>query len=545
MIAAILKAQFLSMRLRSGVRRGATVFSALTALLFYALWLALAWTAMLFFSLRGEQPHFLPVLSAGLMFVMLYWQLSPVLSASFGASLDLRKLLAYPIPHDRLFVAELVLRLSTCAEMLLLVAGVMAGLLRNPAFGRFASVRILFGGGLFIAMNVLLSAGARNWLERLFLRSRMREALMFLLVFATLIPQFLLLTRPVRQHPTLAAPAQAFWPWGTFARLMLGDANLLLFPAALVFVAAAALFSRWQFERSLRSDGTGGVRVASGVNRFDSFADAVFRFPSRLLPDPLGALVEKEIRTLVRIPRFRLVYVMSCCFGLALYLPSLLRTRARDSFLFENMLPLMSLYGLLMLGQISYWNCFGFDRGSAQGYFSWPVRFRDVLLAKNLAVLAFVLPQIFLISGVSLAARLPVSVGKVLETVIVMPIACGYWFSLGNIASVRIPRRIDPEKMNQMSNRMQALTILAAPFLLLPLALAYWARWFFGSQLVFAGLLVIAAIVSAIFYGVGLDSAVETAQASRESLLQELAISDGPVSVMDPKTWTKNWPCLR
>ena len=38
MIAAILKAQFLSMRLRSGVRRGATVFSALTALLFYVKW---------------------------------------------------------------------------------------------------------------------------------------------------------------------------------------------------------------------------------------------------------------------------------------------------------------------------------------------------------------------------------------------------------------------------------------------------------------------------------------------------------------------------
>lgn len=532
MISAILKAQLLSMRLRSGARQGAAVFSALTGLMFYVLWLALAWTGMLFFSLRSERPHFLPVLSAGLMFVMLYWQLSPVLSASFGASLDLRKLLAYPIPHDRLFVAEIVLRISTCLEMPLVVAGAVAGLLRNPAFGWRQAPLILSGGILFVTMNIMLSAGTRNWLERLFLRSRLREVMMFLLVFATLVPQFLLLTKPSRQNLMPFIPSHAAWPWGTFASLMLGESPLILLPAALVWVAAATVFSRWQFGRGIRYDGTGGSAGAKpGTSPLDTLADVVFRLPSKLLPDPVGAMVEKEIRTLVRIPRFRLVYVMSCFFGLALYLPSLIRTQRHDSFFFENMLPLMSLYGLLMLGQISYWNSFGFDRGSAQGYFSWPVRFRDVLIAKNLAVLAFVLPQILLISAISMAVRLPVSPGKMIETVIVMTIACAYWFSLGNIASVRIPRAIDPEKMNQMSNRMQALTILAAPFLLLPLALAYWARWFFGNQLVFAGILLIAAIVGAIFYGVGLASAVESAQACRENMLQELSRSDGPLSV--------------
>ena len=49
-----------------------------------------------------------------------------------------------------------------------------------------------------------------------------------------------------------------------------------------------------------------------------------------------------------------------------------------------------------------------------------------------------------------------------------------YWLGMGNICSVRIPRALDPDKMNQMSNKMQALTILAAPVLLLPLVLAYW-----------------------------------------------------------------------
>src|SRR5579862_403270 len=99
MIAAILRAQLLSMRLRTGMRRGSAIFSAFTGLFFYGFWAFLGWAAMLFFSLPDQAPFFVPVLSSGLMFVMLYWQLAPIISASFGASLDLRKLLVYPIPH--------------------------------------------------------------------------------------------------------------------------------------------------------------------------------------------------------------------------------------------------------------------------------------------------------------------------------------------------------------------------------------------------------------------------------------------------------------
>ncbi|HEY6790590.1 MAG TPA: hypothetical protein VI365_25110, partial [Trebonia sp.] len=115
----------------------------------------------------------------------------------------------------------------------------------------------------------------------------------------------------------------------------------------------------------------------------DGFMDRIFRLPSRFLLDPIAVLVEKELRTLARIPRFRLVYAMSCFFGIVLYLPSLKRGHT-DTFFHQNALPFMALYGLLMLGQITYWNAFGFDRSAAQGYFSWPIRFRDVLIAKNI-----------------------------------------------------------------------------------------------------------------------------------------------------------------
>jgi hypothetical protein len=94
-----------------------------------------------------------------------------------------------------------------------------------------------------------------------------------------------------------------------------------------------------------------------------------------------------------------------------------------------------------------------------------------------------------------------------------------------------MPRAMDPDKMNQMSNKLQALTILAAPLVLLPIVLAYWARAVFSNEFVFAGILLVAAVLGAIFYVVGLDSAVEAANKNRESLLLELSRSEGPISI--------------
>jgi ABC-2 type transport system permease protein len=325
------------------------------------------------------------------------------------------------------------------------------------------------------------------------------------------------------------APSQLVWPWAAAGRLMLHDPIWTSALTALVWLAAAFVFSRRQFERSLTFDAA-SVRRPERVENTDGFMDRLFRLPSRFLADPIAVLVEKELRTLARIPRFRLVYAMSCFFGIVLYLPSLKRGHT-DTFFHQNALPFMALYGLLMLGQITYWNAFGFDRSAVQGYFSWPVAFRDVLIAKNITVVCLLIPQILIVSLIGRAVHLPASPGKVLETIVVMVISSLYWLAMGNIFSVRMPRPLNPDKMNQMSNKMQALTIWVAPLLLLPLALAYWSRWFFENEFVFIGIMAIAAVVGGVFYWVGLDSAVNTAQERRESILMQLSRSDSPMSL--------------
>jgi ABC-2 type transport system permease protein len=351
----------------------------------------------------------------------------------------------------------------------------------------------------------------------------------FLIIAASVAPQILLFANVRKAELLRFAPSQLVWPWAAAARLMLRDRPAWSFPVALAWLGIAWGFGRWQFARAISFDAA-GWKKPDRESRFEGFAETLFRIPARVLPDPVAALIEKELRTLIRISRLRIAYFMSCFFGIVLYLPVLMRPQ-QNSFFVRNSLPFMALYGLLMLGQISYWNAFGFDRAATQGYFSWPILFRTALIAKNAAVALLLVPQILAIALVGLAARMPTSTGKLVETFAVIAIASLYWFSMGNICSVRLPRAMDPEKMNQMSNKLQALTILAAPLLLLPLALAYWARSVFENELIFAALLALAAIIGAIFYRVGLDSAVAAARRTRESMLLQLSRSDGPLSV--------------
>lgn len=522
------------MRLRAGTRRGGAIFGVVTGLVFYGFWGILSFGVMLAFADPKNAPNFVRILSSGLFFVMLYWQIAPVISAGFGAALELRKLLVYPIPHGKLFTVEVLLRLTNGAEMLILLAGAAIGLLRNPLYGGRTAVFVVCGALMFAAMNILLSAGARHLLERLFLRTRLKEIMMALLIALGLLPQVLLFMNVRKATLVRLAPAQLLWPWAAIARVMLHDQLALSAVLSLLYLGLAYRFGRWQFERSIRYDtarsGATSLRKLEREQRPDGPMDRLFRLPSRFLPDPLSALVEKELRTFARIPRFRMVYAMSCVFGILMYLPAM-RSARPQSFVMQNALPLMSLYGLLMLGPISYWNAFGFDRSAMQGYFSWPIRFRDALIAKNITVAFLLVPQMVLIAIVGKAAHMPSSAGKCLETLIVILIASLYWFAVGNICSVRMPRAMNPDKMNQMANKIQALSIWSAPFLLLPIALAYWARVVFENEIVFSGILLIAAIVGGIFYRIGLDSAVSTAVRTRESILMQLSQSDGPLSL--------------
>src|SRR5262249_47795543 len=149
----------------------------------------------------------------------------------------------------------------------------------------------------------------------------------------------------------------------------LGHSTSIALASLGIWIALAAWFGRAQFERSLRFDAIAAQATPAADVRpaTRSLAETFYRLPSLLFPDPLGAIVEKELRSLARTPRYRMVFVMGFSFGLMIWLPMILGRRGeRHMTLSQHFLTVVCVYALTLLGQVSYWNCFGFDRSAAQ-----------------------------------------------------------------------------------------------------------------------------------------------------------------------------------
>lgn len=536
MIAAILRAQWLSMRsFRLSSRRRAVIFSILTAVLWYGFWAALACVAEEYLAAPESAGSMRVGLPTGLLIIFLYWQLAPLISASLGASLDLKKLLIYPVPHRKLFVIEVLLRLTTCGEMLLILAGSVAGLLRNPMFGGVARApRIVTSFLLFVVFNLLLAAGMRNLLERLLSHKRLREILMLVLVIGAALPRLLVVTRGTAgaAERFLSVAPGGFWPWSATSHIALGQEIFFSGLILIWWVVAAFAFGRQQFERSLRYD----AQSTAGRGKKDqarSRLDAIFRLPSMFLPDPVAAVVEKELRALSRTPRFRMVFIMGFSFGLIVWLPMTFSGRgAGSSMVAEHYLTVVSVYALTLLGQVSYLNTFGFDRSAAQVYFSVPVSIAQFFAGKNIAVVLFLAVEMLAVTLAAFILRIHMVPGTVLEAFVVTAIVAEYLLAIGNLSSVHFPRAMNPERVSQggAASRMQALIFLFYPIALLPVFLAFWARQVFGSELIFSIILAFAAILGVAVYWIAMDSAVRAVVERREKILMELSGSEGPVA---------------
>jgi len=535
MIGAILRAQWMSMRaFRSGGKPAGAIFSLITGGLFYGFWALIGFAAQAYLANPGNGGDFALVLPAALLAMFLYWQIAPVITATMGASLDLKKLLVYPIPHGQMFLIEVLLRVSTSGETLLVLAGVAIGILRNPAIGGIAAVpRVALAAGMFTGFNLLLSAGVRSLLERLLRRRRTRDLMIVLLVAISVTPQFL-----VRSHigaekvKALLRPMPEL-PWGAAARVLLGGGAVLPLALLILYGAAALWFGRRQFEAGLRYDGESARPRQHDESRRAGLLERFVRVPARLLPDPVGAVFEKEVLSLSRMPPFRMIFLMGSAVGVILWLPRVMNGQAAEpGFLNDNILTFASAYSILLIGQVTYFNCFGFDRSAAQAWFSLPVPIAKAILGKNLAAAFFIVLELCLALAVAVVLRVPVSGQRIADSFLVCLIAALYLISFGNVTSFRLPRGLNAEKMGQggSSRALSALAMLFLPLLLMPIALAFLGRYLLRSDLAFYVLLGLALAFGAVLYWVSMDSAKEAAVTRREKLLTDLSRGDGPVA---------------
>jgi ABC-2 type transport system permease protein len=446
---------------------------------------------------------------------------------SSGVSLDLPKVLVYPIPHAQLFTIEVLLRVTTCVEMLLVSGGIAVGILRNPQLPVWSVLPI----AVFAMFNLFVSAGLKDLLGRLMARRGSREAMVFVLVLIAAVPQVLLTASPsqgsLRGVEAFIGPGT---PWGATARFALGSMEPVAVVMLILWAVLAWLFGRTQFERTLHFDAAEANASGRSKSTREGAGDKFLRVVGRLFPDPMGALVEKEIRFLSRSPRFRLLFLMGFSFGLLIWLPMAAR-REPDSFFQTNYLTVVCAYALMLIGEVCFWNSFGLDRGAVQAYFTMPISLLTVLRAKNVAAMFFVFLELTLVSLFCTLLRMPVTLASVTEAFAVTLVFAMFLLSFGNLLSVRYPRPLNPTQSWRSGSvgRAQAYLLFLYPAAAGPVALAYGARYAFDNTYAFYAVLFIDLLIAISVYTISLESAAKTADEMKESIVLALSKAEGPM----------------
>ena len=536
---AILWAQFRVFR-NFYPRRGRVPWVLLVSLFWYGAW---AFFAGLI-AIALAEPDITTIADsfpAALLLILLYWQIIPLLMAAAGAALDLRKLRAYPIPDAQLFGIEVVLRTTAALEMLLILAGAAIGIALNPALPAWGALAIF----PFIAFNLFVSLGVRDVVTRLLSRRRIRELAAIGFLALWIVPQILAFRAgsngargpgprggpgrfPTWINDLLQGNLWEGFPWTATAHLLQSTEALISLPVMAAWCAAAGVFALWQFRRTLAFDPQAAASRGARPNERTGPLEGFYRL-SQIFPDPLGVLVEKELRYLARSPRFRLVFLMGCTFGIFLT-----RIMVRGGFgdWGPGNLAAASLYALLLLGEVCFWNSFGFDRSAAQIYFLAPVPFTRALMAKNIAACVYIAIQILVMITVYALFRFPITPFRVAEVFAVTAVVALFLLSIGNVISVHNPRAMNPQSSMRSgaAGRTQALLLLAYPAAFLPAGLAYLAAWAFDTRVAFFLVLAIVGGIGAVIYKFALDSASDRASEQRESIITALSQGDGPIT---------------
>jgi ABC-2 type transport system permease protein len=375
------------LELRGMLLRRERLFGLLIAVPFLGL-TSLLFSGYAFFGLRAlaaSSPELLAPVVAGVATAFgLSFALSPLLAGvAFAETHDVTRLVHYPIPLPVLVVSSLAANLVqpvVLAELpvLLAVALALGGLDRLPL--TLAGVALTFAFMLAAAqlVGLLFQGVARN--------RRWHDRALFLGLGAALVVGILPLVFLVGGARSLGAlrafgEAASLLPfaWGVRAAVHAGRGELLPFlgfgAAGVVACLAAAAASSWLIGRIHRGElDLAGPSAASG-------GAARMR-----LGGALGALLEKDLRTLWREPALR----ASLAFGFVGPVILLLLLSQSGGFGLRGpaILFLALVIGLSSFGS----NALGFERRGIGLLLSFPVDRSLLLLGKNLAALALRLP---------------------------------------------------------------------------------------------------------------------------------------------------------
>ena len=348
-----------------------------------------------------------------------FWQLFPIMLSAFTQSVDSSHLLRFPMGYRSYFLVTLLQ--SSFSPATIVGSMWLAGIAVGVGVGRLAlfpwAVLVVLVFGLF---NVLLTRMIFAWVERWLAQRRTREVMgviFFLVMLSFQLVGPLLGRYGERSKPGVLRTAQQVTPIeralppGLAAKAIASaaDGQPVFGVAALAFLGAYCIVAVWLTDFRVRAQYRGenlGEGVArEAVQRGQRSAAGGWSIPG--FSGQVAAVFEKELRYLSRSGPMLLTLIMP------LFIMVIFRASgpsgggsafARNPSL---AFPLGSMYALLLLTNLVY-NNFGSDGTGVQLFYASPVRFRSIVLAKNLAhISVFAAEMVLVFLGVCLLYKRP------------------------------------------------------------------------------------------------------------------------------------------
>lgn len=493
-------------------------------------------------------------LAIPLWIIVVLWQFIGVSTSASGPSFDLGSLIRFPIRYRDYLLMRLSFGLMdppTLAGIACLIAMSLGIAFAAPVLFPWAALCLF----VYAACLVLFARMIYTWMERWLAQRRTRELLTGVILVVSLGFQFvaqfaqklgeghhvppsplLMKTGNVLVAvnwllpPGLTAKSIDHMHGGSPLIAVAALAGLLAYTLGFLFILHLRLHAQFMGENLSEAQATITAKTKAGLRKVrneGTVTAANERGPFGFLPATVAAGLIKEIRYLLRSGPKLYVLIMPV---FVVFLFSM-RTSGLNyaGFGHRGMEGILFTYGcaytqLLFVGML--YNSLGSDGTGSQFYFIAPVRFRDVMLSKNLLTFIVFLIEVALIYIVSafLSTRAPLDL--TVATLMWSLFALLLNMSIGNVRSITSPKAMDPAKVRSqnvsgLSSLISLLVVVVAVGL--GSAMFFLCRYLHTSYWMAAGAFAVLAVLAGVLYAMVLYRIDAIAQSHIEDLTRTLS----------------------
>lgn len=394
--------------------------------------------------------------------LFVWWQVFPIFAAGFGANFEFKKLLRFPLSLRAFYLLGLgygladFAALSSIAWIISMLAGALAARVSVvPA--------LLVVSALFVLLNVTIERLVGSWVEKIMAKRRTRELFFGLFILSMVSLNFL--SPMMRGYDRSAKPSifeiipYLWWTPGSLAGNAVAGAahgDLRGFLPGLAGLLVWIVITSGLFWSRLRAqyfgEELGESAAPKALRRRALRGEASSELP-RFISPQVAAVVAKEFRYLTRngfaFITFLLPPIMVIFFSMQFAgKNSVLREHGLSA---ETFFPALMAYLILILLSPAY-NSFAFEGTGIQTYFMTPVRFRDVLLGKNLLLAALVVLELSVSVGVMIWRVGWPSPAMFVSTVAAVAFTVVGQLAIANWSSLMFPKKMEIGKMKGQRN---------------------------------------------------------------------------------------------